>query len=144
MPHLASQLLSRVARRIAAVGYPEAGERSAVIYTLLGSCWRNGINPFDYFNEADQRPDAVLKARRAVFTAPACLPKQHNSPRIVLHSPPTAHLGQALVRLWHDDSLATTHFSNNLLRDLLGRTASLVHVASATTQENANSPRPNQ
>jgi hypothetical protein len=48
--HLASQLLSRVARRIAAVGYPEAGERRALIYTLLGSCWRNGVNPFDYLN----------------------------------------------------------------------------------------------
>ena len=30
------------------VGHPEAGERSAVIYTLLGSCRRHGINPFDY------------------------------------------------------------------------------------------------
>ncbi len=29
-------------------GHPEAGERSAVIYTLLGSCRRHGINPFDY------------------------------------------------------------------------------------------------
>jgi len=30
------------------VGHPEAGERSAVIYSLLGSCRRHGINPFDY------------------------------------------------------------------------------------------------
>jgi len=30
------------------VGHPEAGERSAVIYTLLGSCRWHGINPFDY------------------------------------------------------------------------------------------------
>ncbi len=29
-------------------GHPEAGERSAVIYTLLGSCRRHGVNPFDY------------------------------------------------------------------------------------------------
>ena len=29
-------------------GHPEAGERSAVIYTLLGSCRRHGMNPFDY------------------------------------------------------------------------------------------------
>jgi transposase len=28
--------------------HPEAGERSAVIYTLLGSCRRHGNNPFDY------------------------------------------------------------------------------------------------
>ena len=29
-------------------GHPDAGERSAVIYTLLGSCRRQGLNPFDY------------------------------------------------------------------------------------------------
>ena len=29
-------------------GHPDAGERSAVIYTLLGSCRRHGLNPFDY------------------------------------------------------------------------------------------------
>jgi hypothetical protein len=33
------------------VGHPEAGERSAVIYTLLGSCRRHGINPFDYLKD---------------------------------------------------------------------------------------------
>jgi len=30
------------------IGHPEPGDRSAVIYTLLGSCRRHGINPFDY------------------------------------------------------------------------------------------------
>jgi hypothetical protein len=30
---------------------PEAGERSAVIYMLLGSCRRHGINPFDYLKD---------------------------------------------------------------------------------------------
>ena len=29
----------------------EAGERSAVIYTLLGSCRRHGVNPFDYLKD---------------------------------------------------------------------------------------------
>ena len=29
------------------IGHPEAGERSAVIYTLLGSCRRHGITPFE-------------------------------------------------------------------------------------------------
>ncbi len=28
-----------------------AGERSAVIYTLLGSCRRHSINPFDYLKD---------------------------------------------------------------------------------------------
>jgi len=33
------------------IGHPEAGERSAVIYTLLGSCRRHRINPFDYLKD---------------------------------------------------------------------------------------------
>jgi transposase len=33
------------------VGHSEAGERSAVIYTLLGSCRRHGVNPFDYLKD---------------------------------------------------------------------------------------------
>lgn len=33
------------------IGHPAAGERSAVIYTLLGSCRRHGINPFDYLKD---------------------------------------------------------------------------------------------
>jgi transposase len=33
------------------VGHPTAGERSTVIYTLLGSCRRHGINPFEYLKD---------------------------------------------------------------------------------------------
>ena len=33
------------------IGHPAAGERSAVIYTLLGSCRRHGINPLDYLKD---------------------------------------------------------------------------------------------
>ena len=33
------------------VGHPQAGERSAVIYTLLGSCRRHGVNPSDYLKD---------------------------------------------------------------------------------------------
>jgi hypothetical protein len=44
------------------VGHPEAGERSAVIYTLLGSCRRHGINPFDYLKDLSRRlPAAKIK-----------------------------------------------------------------------------------
>jgi transposase len=32
-------------------GHPEAGERSAVIYTLPDSCRRHGVNPFDYLKD---------------------------------------------------------------------------------------------
>jgi len=33
------------------IGHPEAGERSAVIYTLLGCCRRHGLNPFEYLKD---------------------------------------------------------------------------------------------
>ena len=37
------------------IGHPEAGERGAVIYTLLGSCRRHGLNPFDYLKDLFMR-----------------------------------------------------------------------------------------
>jgi len=43
------------------IGHPEAGERSAVIYTLLGCCRRHGINPFDYLKDLFTRlPSAKI------------------------------------------------------------------------------------
>jgi transposase len=43
------------------IGHPTAGERSAVIYTLLGSCRRHGINPFDYLKDLFTRlPSAKI------------------------------------------------------------------------------------
>jgi len=42
-------------------GHPEAGERSAVIYTLLGSCRRHGVNPIDYLKDLFTRlPSAKI------------------------------------------------------------------------------------
>jgi hypothetical protein len=41
------------------IGHPEAGDRSAVIYTLLGSCRRQGINPFDYLKDLFTRLPAA-------------------------------------------------------------------------------------
>jgi transposase len=42
-------------------GHPDAGERSAVIYTLLGSCRRHGVNPFDYLKDLFTRlPEAKI------------------------------------------------------------------------------------
>lgn len=41
------------------VGHPEAGERNAVIYTLLGSCRRHGINPFNYLKDLFTRLSAA-------------------------------------------------------------------------------------
>jgi hypothetical protein len=53
------------------VGHPEAGERSAVIYTLLGSCRRHGINPFDYLKDLFTRLPAAKIARIKAFTPAA-------------------------------------------------------------------------
>jgi transposase len=61
------------------IGHPEAGQRSAVIYSVLGSCRCHGINPDEYLRDVFERlpkaktsdlksltPAAWAKARRAV------------------------------------------------------------------------------
>jgi len=53
------------------VGHPEAGERSAVIYTLLGSCRRHGINPFEYLNDLFTRLPAAKITQIREFTPAA-------------------------------------------------------------------------
>ena len=50
------------------IGHPEAGERSAVIYTLLGSCRRHGINPFEYLKDLFTRLPAAKIAEIKQFT----------------------------------------------------------------------------
>jgi transposase len=60
------------------IGHPEAGQRSAVIYSVLGRCRRHGINPDEYLRDIFERlpkaktsdlksltPAAWAKARRA-------------------------------------------------------------------------------
>jgi transposase len=59
------------------IGHPEAGQRSAVIYSVLGSCRRHGLNPAEYLHDVFERlpkaktsevksltPAAWAKARR--------------------------------------------------------------------------------
>jgi hypothetical protein len=53
------------------VGHPEAGERSAVIYTLLGSCRRYGINPFEYLKDLFMRLPAAKITQIREFTPAA-------------------------------------------------------------------------
>ena len=50
------------------IGHPEAGERSAVIYTLLGNCRRHGINPFDYLQDLFTRLPAAKITEIRQFT----------------------------------------------------------------------------
>jgi hypothetical protein len=52
-------------------GHPDAGERSAVIYTLLGSCRRHGINPFDYLKDLFTRLPAAKITQIKEFTPAA-------------------------------------------------------------------------
>jgi len=54
------------------IGHPEAGERSAVIYTLLGSCRRHGINPFDYLKDLFTRLPMAKITQIKGFTPAAC------------------------------------------------------------------------
>jgi len=50
------------------IGHSEAGERSAVIYTLLGSCRRHGVNPFDYLRDLFTRLPAAKITQIKEFT----------------------------------------------------------------------------
>ena len=50
------------------IGHPEAGERSAVIYTLLGSCRRHGINPNDCMKDLFSRLPAAKITEMIQFT----------------------------------------------------------------------------
>ena len=53
------------------IGHPTAGERSAVIYTLLGSFRRHGINPFDYLRDLFTRLPAAKITEIQQFTPAA-------------------------------------------------------------------------
>jgi len=53
------------------IGHPDAGERSAVIYTLLGSCQRRGVNPFDYLKDLFTRLPATKITKIQQFTPQA-------------------------------------------------------------------------
>jgi transposase len=66
------------------IGHPDAGQRSAVIYSILGSCRRHGINPAEYLQDVFERlpkaktsevksltPAAWAKAKREATRASA-------------------------------------------------------------------------
>jgi transposase len=62
------------------IGHPEAGERSAVIYTLLGSCRRQGLNPFDYLKDLFTRLPAAKITEIAQFTPAAWVKGKAKAP----------------------------------------------------------------
>ena len=60
------------------IGHPSAGERSAVIYTLLGSCHRHRMNPFDYLKDLFTRLPAAKISEIKNFT-PATWARAHRA-----------------------------------------------------------------
>jgi transposase len=50
------------------IGHPTAGARSAILYTLLGSCRRHQINPFDYLKDLFTRLPAAKITEIKQFT----------------------------------------------------------------------------
>ena len=64
------------------IGHPEAGERSAVIYTLLGSYRRHGVNPCDYLKDLFTRLPAAKITEIKQFT-PATWAKAKAKEKVV-------------------------------------------------------------
>ncbi len=64
------------------LAHPEAGERSAVIYTLLGSCRRQGVNPFDYLKDLFTRLPVAKITQIKAFT-PAAWAKARAMEKVV-------------------------------------------------------------
>lgn len=53
------------------IGHPEAGQRSAVIYSVLGSCWRHGNNPDEYLRDVFERLPKAKTSDLKSFTPAA-------------------------------------------------------------------------
>jgi transposase len=45
------------------IGHPQAGWRSAVIYTIIQSCRRRGINPQEYLTDVLQRLPSMMASQ---------------------------------------------------------------------------------
>jgi transposase len=65
-------------------GHPEAGERSAIIYSLLGSCRRHGINPFDYLKDLFTRLPAAKITHIQEFTPAEWVKAKAKRPAVAL------------------------------------------------------------
>lgn len=63
-------------RRWLFIGHPEAGWRSAVIYTMIQSCRRYGLNPQDYLTDVLQRLPSLSTSQVRNL-----LPSNWNNPR---------------------------------------------------------------
>ena len=54
-------------------GHPDAGQRSAIIYTLLESCKRHGINPQEYLHDVLLRLPSMTNQQTRSLTPAAWL-----------------------------------------------------------------------
>ena len=50
------------------IGHPDAGQRSAIIYTLLECCKRRGINPQEYLRDVLSRIPAMTNQQTRSLT----------------------------------------------------------------------------
>lgn len=62
------------------VGHPEAGQRSAVIYSVLGSCRRHGINPAEYLQDVFERLPKAKTSEVPSLTPAAWAKSRRNAP----------------------------------------------------------------
>ena len=52
------------------IGHPEAGQRSAIIYSIVVSCQRRGIDPLDYMRDVlTKLPRMTTKDDQDALTA---------------------------------------------------------------------------
>ena len=63
------------------VGHPEAGQRSAVIYSVLGSCRRHGVNPALYLRDLFERLPKAKTSEIKTLTPAAWAKARHLATR---------------------------------------------------------------
>jgi transposase len=63
------------------IGHPEAGQRSAVIYSVLGSCRRLGINPAEYLQDLFERLPKAKTSEIKSLTPAAWLKTKQSAAR---------------------------------------------------------------
>ncbi|MBL9136977.1 MAG: transposase domain-containing protein [Verrucomicrobiales bacterium] len=49
------------------IGHPDAGDRPAILYSLMASCRLHGINPLDYLNDVFTRLPAATTSQIEKF-----------------------------------------------------------------------------
>jgi len=61
------------------IGHPEAGDRSAILYTLLENCKRQGLNPREYLHDVLSRLPAMTNQQTQSLTPTNWLAARHKA-----------------------------------------------------------------